>query len=245
MWLSALVLLFVSMNNYFRCAGFLLIALLSACDGDKPPVPAPAPTPTPKVAAESGPVETKTVALPAVNTTTPAADAAAPFTSEAPTAPFKQMEREPVHVLAPNVAVVPVVAAQSQPSSTKKLVTGKASVSAAPGKSKAEAATNRSRAPIASKTKPASEVVQQTRLTKPTLDLSLPSEVVDLMQPPGKVAPITNKAVLPSMFGEKKSTKDTPFQLNGRLLSNELQLQRRDEDRRSVEGAALDFEFKQ
>jgi hypothetical protein len=231
------------MNNYFRCAGFLLIALLSACDGDKPPVPAP--TPTPKVAVDSGPVETKTVALPAVNSTTPAADAAAPFASEASAAPFKQMEREPVHVLAPNVAVVPVVAAQSQPSSMKKPVTGKANVSAAPGKPKAEVATSKSRASIASKTKPASEVVQQTRLTKPTLDLSLPSEMVDLMQPPGKVAPIINKAVLPPMFSEKKSTKDAPYQLNGRLLSNELQLQLRDEARRAVDGAALDFEFKE
>ena len=242
MWLPALVLPFVSMNNYFRCAGFALIALLSACDGDKPPVPAPAPITTPKVVANSGSVETKTVVLPAVNSTK---SAPVPLASEVPVAPFKQMERAPVHMLAPNVAVVPVVATQSQPSFTKKLVIGKASVSAVPAKSKAEAAASNPRGSIASKTQSASEVVQQTRLSKPTLDLSLPSEAVDRMQPPGKVAPLINRAVLPSMFGEKKSTKDTLFQLNGRLLSNELQLQRRDEERRSVEGAALDFEFKQ
>ena len=40
-------------------------------------------------------------------------------------------------------------------------------------------------------------------------------------------------------------TRAAPFQLNGRLLSNEMQLQLRNEERREVEGAALDFEFKQ
>jgi hypothetical protein len=44
------------------------------------------------------------------------------------------------------------------------------------------------------------------------------------------------------MFGDKASS--SPFQLNGRLLNNEMQLQRRNEERRDVEGAALDFEFK-
>jgi hypothetical protein len=237
-----------AMNNSIRCVGLLLIVLLSACDADKPPAPAPAPTP--KVAVERVPAETKGPALPLIDSGKPAAQTA-PLVVEAPAAPFKQLEREPVHTLSPNIAVVPVVATQNQPASAKKPVAIKAATSATPGKSaapeksRAEAATVQPRAPIASKTKPAREVVQQTRLSKPSLDLSLPNDMVDQIEPAGKVAPIINRAVLPQMFSEKKSTKDTPFQLNGRLLSNELQLQRRDEEHRPVEGAALDFEFKQ
>lgn len=239
------------MNNHFRFVGLLLIALLGGCDVDKPPSPAPAPAP--KVTVENVSVEAKIAALPAVDLTIPPAskppaDPAKPFAGDPPAAPFKQLEREPVpvHALAPNVVVVPVVATQGQSSSVKKPVVAKAIASSPPEKSKTKTAdVDKTRAPIASKTKPAHEVVQQTRLTKPTLDLSLPSEMADLMQPAGKVAPITHKGVLPEMFSEKKSTKDTPFQLNGRLLSNEMQLQRRDEDHHGVEGAALDFEFKQ
>ena len=47
---------------------------------------------------------------------------------------------------------------------------------------------------------------------------------------------------LPQMFGDK--TGSSPFQLNGRLINNEMQLQLRNEERREVEGAALEFEFK-
>ena len=54
-----------------------------------------------------------------------------------------------------------------------------------------------------------------------------------------------HKPLLPNLFGEKPA-EDSPFQLNGRLLSNEMELQLRNEARdRQIEGAALDFEFKQ
>jgi hypothetical protein len=42
------------------------------------------------------------------------------------------------------------------------------------------------------------------------------------------------------MYGQKPD----PNQLNGRLLNNEMQLPLRNSERREVEGAALDFEFK-
>ncbi|MNG25605.1 hypothetical protein D3C84_1104860 [compost metagenome] len=50
--------------------------------------------------------------------------------------------------------------------------------------------------------------------------------------------------MLPYLFGEKPPS-DSPFQLNGRLISNEMQLQLRNESRKDVEGAAIEFEFKQ
>ncbi|EGH25866.1 hypothetical protein PSYMO_32414, partial [Pseudomonas amygdali pv. mori str. 301020] len=54
------------------------------------------------------------------------------------------------------------------------------------------------------------------------------------------------KPILPQMFSDKgASANPGPFELEGRLLTNEMQLQMRNENRRDVEGAALDFKFKQ
>ncbi|KPA95611.1 hypothetical protein [Pseudomonas asplenii] len=86
--------------------------------------------------------------------------------------------------------------------------------------------------------------VVKTRLPPPKLDLSLPQELVNKMQPVGKVPLSRSRPLLPQMFVEKPASQ-TPFQLNGRLLSNEMELQLRNDSRREIEGAALDFEFKQ
>ena len=99
------------------------------------------------------------------------------------------------------------------------------------------------RAPIASKSKSAREVAQ-TQLPPAQLDLSLPSDMVRHLQPIGSMPVPKNVPLLPPMFGEKPSD-NSAFQINGRLLSNEMRLQLRNEERRDVEGAALDFEFKQ
>jgi hypothetical protein len=98
------------------------------------------------------------------------------------------------------------------------------------------------RPPIASKSKPASDVVK-TELPSANLDLSLPRDMVQELKPVGTVPLTRREPLLPQMFGDKSGS--SPFQLNGRLLSNEMQLQLRNEERREVEGAALDFEFKQ
>jgi len=96
------------------------------------------------------------------------------------------------------------------------------------------------RKPVASKSKPASELVK-TKLPPAKLDLSLPKDMVEELKPKGTVELPKREPILPQMFGEKNNG----FQLNGRLLNNEMQLQLRNEDRREIEGAALDFEFKQ
>ncbi|MFJ2712548.1 translation initiation factor 2 [Pseudomonas sp. NPDC087346] len=103
-----------------------------------------------------------------------------------------------------------------------------------------KAAPVKKRAPVASKSKSAKEVAK-TKLPAAKLDLSLPKDMVQELKPVGAVPLPKREAILPQMFGEK----DSGFQLNGRLLSNEMQLQLRNEERREVEGAALDFEFKQ
>ncbi|MVV50364.1 translation initiation factor 2 [Pseudomonas sp. PB120] len=104
---------------------------------------------------------------------------------------------------------------------------------------KKKPAVVKKRPPIASKTKPASEVVK-TPLPSANLDLSLPKDMAEELKPVGTVPLPKHDGVLPQMFGDKAS----PFQLNGRLINNEMQLQRRNEERHEVEGAALEFEFK-
>lgn len=90
-----------------------------------------------------------------------------------------------------------------------------------------------------------------TPVPKPNLDLSLPKDIVKDLKPPTQPvnkavqpAPLAEpapKPILPAFFSDKGNED---FQLNGRLLNNEMQLQRRN-DAREVEGAALDFKFKQ
>lgn len=107
-----------------------------------------------------------------------------------------------------------------------------------------KAAPQKQRPPIASKSKSASELVRTTDLPSTNVDLSLPPEMVKQLQPLGSVPIVKRAPLLPPLFGEKPK-EDSKFQLNGRLISNELQLQMRNEDHREIEGAALEFQFNQ
>lgn len=141
------------------------------------------------------------------------------------------------------LAAAPVTEPAPQASTTQKTsATKPAPVKKAPA-AKKKAATNKKRAPIASKSKSAHEVAQ-TKLPPAQLDLSLPNDMVKHLQPLGTLAQPKNVPLLPQLFGDKP-TDNSAFQINGRLLSNEMKLQLRNEERRDVEGAALDFEFKQ
>ena len=115
----------------------------------------------------------------------------------------------------------------------------------APAKTAASAKKNAAakKRAAAKKAKSAHEVAE-TKLPPAQLDLSLPSDMVRHLQPLGTMPQPKSVPLLPSMFGEKP-TDNSAFQINGRLLSNEMRLQLRNEERRDVEGAALDFEFKQ
>jgi len=142
-------------------------------------------------------------------------------------------------VMAAAVQEKPATSAPASKSTSSKSTSSKKTVADKKTRQK-KAATVKKRPPVASKSKPASEVVK-TRLPPAKLDLSLPKDMVQQLKPAGTVPMPRHDAILPQMFGEKNSG----FQLNGRLLSNEMQLQLRNEERRDVEGAALDFEFKQ
>jgi hypothetical protein len=130
-------------------------------------------------------------------------------------------------------------AVQEKPTATSAAKKATSAPKAVPAK-KTQQKVIKKRKPIASKSKPASEVVK-AKLPPAKLDLSLPKDMVQELKPKGTVELPKREPILPQMFGEKNNG----FQLNGRLLSNEMQLQLRNEERREVEGAALDFEFKQ
>ncbi|WP_124404995.1 MULTISPECIES: translation initiation factor 2 [unclassified Pseudomonas] len=136
------------------------------------------------------------------------------------------------------LAAAPVTDAKPAASAEQKAAAKKPAAQA-----KKKTAKVKKRAPIASKSKSAHEVAQ-TKLPPAQLDLSLPSDMVRLLQPIGTMPKPKSVPLLPPMFSEKPSD-NSAFQINGRLLSNEMKLQLRNEERRDVEGAALDFEFKQ
>lgn len=74
--------------------------------------------------------------------------------------------------------------------------------------------------------------------SKPALDLSLPQELFEQAlesETRDELAPL-----LPPLFGEKTEV-ESPFQISGRLISNEHV----DDYWDSIEGAELQFEFKQ
>lgn len=242
-----------------HCLGFLFVALLSACDADKAPAP-PAKVATPATVTADAPASKVADAAPAQAAKS---EPASPVATAPVTSPDKPAEMAAVHDLKPNLPVVPVVATTNpDPATTAgtknsdaKAAANADRASGANAKSakvKAENAQIASRAPVASKSKAASKVVKETRLPKATLDLSLPPDMVKQLTPPSNVitanarskSPSSGaKPLLPKMFQE--SDADSDFQLQGRLLSNEMQLQLRNEARRDVEGAALDFKFKQ
>ena len=141
------------------------------------------------------------------------------------------------------LAAAPVTQSKPTASTEQKAPAKKpASAKKAPAAKKKPAVVKK-RAPMASKSKSAHEVAQ-TKLPPAQLDLSLPTEMVRHLQPIGTMPKPKSVPLLPPMFAEKP-TDNSAFQINGRLLSNQMQLQLRNEERRDIEGAALDFEFKQ
>ncbi|WP_395611014.1 translation initiation factor 2 [Pseudomonas sp. B22129] len=141
------------------------------------------------------------------------------------------------------LAAPPVADSQPSASTQQKPPAKKPAPAKKAPAAKKKAATVKKRAPTASKSKSAHEVAQ-TQLSPAQLDLSLPSDMVRHLQPIGTMPKPKNVPLLPPMFAEKPAD-NSAFQINGRLLSNEMKLQLRNDERREVEGAALDFEFKQ
>ncbi len=135
------------------------------------------------------------------------------------------------------MAAAPVSDTRSAPSAEQAASTKKTA------EARKATVAKKKRASARKKSRSAREVAQ-TKLPPAQLDLSLPSDMVRHLQPIGTMPKPKSVPLLPPMFGDKP-TDNSAFQINGRLLSNEMKLQLRNEERRDVEGAALDFEFKQ
>jgi hypothetical protein len=159
------------------------------------------------------------------------------------------------------IAPVIFAAGPSSPApTTEHPPTSVKSSSAASKVASAKAGTAKSAAKTSPKAKksPANKVARKGKARKESdvlatpvppakLDLTLPKAMVDKLEPPAKEAQklSAGKPILPQMFAEKKPDTDD-FQLNGRILNNEMGLPMiRNEGRREIEGAALDFKFKQ
>lgn len=95
--------------------------------------------------------------------------------------------------------------------------------------------------PADSKPKPAAKVAKDEALPPARLDLHLPPELVEQIQPDEPVEILTPPSLLPEMFVEKPK-EPGPFELNGRLITNERENEGDYWD--SVEGAELQFKFR-
>lgn len=140
-----------------------------------------------------------------------------PITQVEPAAPHKE--------LPPPVATKPVVADTSAAKPVRE-----APAPAAPVvKSKGKATEKFEDAPA-----------EAVTLAKPKLDLSLPRELVESLEPEAKqkAAAKSESGLLPPMFAEKENAQQ-PFQLSGRVISNEI------ERSSGIEGAELQFQFRQ
>lgn len=103
--------------------------------------------------------------------------------------------------------------------------------------------------PVASKpaSKPASKSSAASQKLAPLpLDLSLPHDLVDQLDPGQPIPDIVSRPrLLPPLFGEKPA-EPSAFQLSGKLITNDLDREKLESDNLldKVEGAQLNFEFR-
>lgn len=94
--------------------------------------------------------------------------------------------------------------------------------------------------PEDNKPKPAAKVSSSKPLPPAKLDLRLPPDMVEQLQPDESAeVDLAKQPLLPEMF-VKKPKEPGPFELNGRLITND----RTDDYWDSVEGAELQFKFR-
>lgn len=95
--------------------------------------------------------------------------------------------------------------------------------------------------------KPASKSTATSQKLAPLpLDLSLPHDLVDQLEPGEPIPDIVPRPrLLPPLFGEKPA-EPSAFQLSGKLITNDLDREKLESDNYldKVEGAQLNFEFR-
>ncbi|KJU78853.1 hypothetical protein N619_11975 [Ectopseudomonas oleovorans] len=148
-------------------------------------------------------------------------------------------ERSPEPV-AQQPAPEPAAVAAPEPVPVVEVVNPETVEPAAPAKAVENKPAAPAKAPVAAKPKPAA--APQPKPTEPesklALDLSVPQELFEQALESETREDLS--PLLPPLFGEKPEVQ-SPFQISGRLISNE----RVDDYWDSIEGAELQFEFKQ
>lgn len=148
-------------------------------------------------------------------------------------------ERAPEPV-AQQPAPEPAVVAAPEPAPVAEVAKPKPVEPAPPAKVVENKPVPPAKAPVAAKPKPAA--APQPKPAEPeaklALDLSVPQEL--FKQALENETREELSPVLPPLFGEKPEVQ-SPFQISGRLISNE----RVDDYWDSIEGAEVQFEFKQ
>ncbi len=212
-----------------RTVGLLFALLaLGACDKDPTPPKTPPAPQAPTVTQAPAPA-----AEPAEKPKPAAVKTAKPFEplvkSELKPLP-KVAESEPVE--APSEAPVTAVRTPTPPDKIQRLQVAK---------------------PQTAAQKKASDAVKQAKVAKPQLNLHLPKDAVQKLQPEvaafGATEPAPSKvempALLPQMFAEKPGAQ-SPFEVGGRVITSDHV---RDQDKDTglldtVDGAELQFKFR-
>ncbi len=148
--------------------------------------------------------------------------------------------------VAPAAAVAPVAVPEAP-----------ATTSVAPARDSAPVSPlERPETPVAkaqvSRAKPVSKLPSKSRATEQELaplplDLRLPHELVDQLEPGEPIPDIVPRPrLLPPLFGAKP-VEPSAFQLSGKLITNDLDREKLESDNflDKVDGAQLNFEFRQ
>ncbi len=211
-----------------KTSGLLIaIVFLGACDKD--------PTPPKTPPAPAAPAVAETPAPAAEPVTKPAAKAA-------PTPTVKPLEPLIKSTLEPLPTKAPVVKDAEKPKETPV-------VQARPPQPPDKIQRLQVNKPQTAKQQKASAAVKQAQVPKAKLDLHLPKDLVNKLEPEVASAPGTSRAtsdpaILPPMFGEKPG--QSPFEVGGRVITNERS---RDQEKDggildTVDGAELQFKFR-
>lgn len=234
----------VLLMTLFRLSGVCLaVLLISACD-KQPPTPPKAPTPAPpsvSAAAQPGPAaepvkpEPAPVSEPLAKPTpkpAPASNAISqklidPNALEKHSANLDKANTKATSSKLATEEIKPVVRPPQPPDKIQRLQVSK---------------------PQTAEQRKASEAVKKQKLEKTKLDLRLPKDLVNKLEPQVADSQASDKtpapALLPQMFADKPAQQSS-FEMGGRIITNDHS---RDQDKDAsywdtVDGAELQFKF--
>lgn len=132
--------------------------------------------------------------------------------------------------------------ATKTPAKTPAKPASKSQASKAPPAKSSKSASS-AKARQVTKAKAASSSASRTKLAPIKLNLSLPPELVEGMELGKPVTESAETPLLPSLFVEEKPAP-SPYQLSGKLITNERQRPEQDNYLDALEGAEFSIEYR-